>query len=67
MIAQILFALVVLLFAWHMMKKSSYEVPANCNPTPVDAKIACVTVYPEFPLAGDMVEDGKKKYCCKSA
>ena len=41
--------------------------PANCDPEPVDAKIACVTAKPQFPLAGDMINDGKQKYCCKSA
>jgi len=41
--------------------------PANCDPTPVDAKIACVTAKPDFPLAGDMIENGTKKYCCKSS
>lgn len=40
---------------------------ANCNPTAVDAKIPCVTVYPEYPLVGDMIDGGKKKYCCKTA
>jgi hypothetical protein len=41
--------------------------PANCDPTPVDAKIACITAKPDFPLAGDMIENGAKKYCCKSS
>jgi len=41
--------------------------PANCDPSPVDAKIACVTAKPNFPLAGDMINDGKQKYCCKSS
>jgi hypothetical protein len=41
--------------------------PANCDPNPIDAKIACITAKPNFPLAGDMIENGTKKYCCKSA
>jgi len=41
--------------------------PANCDPTPVDAKIACVTAKPNFPLAGDMINNGTQKYCCKSS
>lgn len=41
--------------------------PANCDPTPIDAKIACITAKPDFPLAGDMIENGTKKYCCKSS
>lgn len=41
--------------------------PANCDPEPVDAKIACVTAKPQFPLAGDMINNGTQKYCCKSA
>lgn len=40
--------------------------PANCNPVAVDSKIPCATVYPDYPLLGDMIEGGKKKYCCKS-
>jgi len=41
-------------------------VPSNCDPNPIDSKIACATGKPGFPVVGDMINDGAQKYCCKS-
>jgi hypothetical protein len=38
----------------------------ECLDKPIDSKIACVTYDPDYPLAGDMTEDGLKKFCCKT-
>lgn len=56
-----------LLFKRRASGLTSPAPPANCDPTPVDAKIACVTAKPNFPLAGDMINNGTQKYCCKSS
>jgi len=60
-------AILYLLFMRRSSGGPNPPAPANCDPEPVDAKIACVTAKPKFPLAGDMINDGKQKYCCKSA
>lgn len=60
-------AILYLLFRRQVSGGPNPAPPANCDPEPVDAKIACVTAKPQFPLAGDMIENGTKKYCCKSS
>ena len=69
MVAVILFLLVRrgVSMASDMAPPPAAPVPANCNPVAIDAKVACATMYPSFPLAGDMIDGGKKKYCCKSS
>lgn len=58
--------LVLVLFVLSIQTyRSQYTVPDYCNPTPIDATQACSTVYPEFPVVGDVIENGTKKYCCK--
>jgi hypothetical protein len=59
-------AILYLLYTRRMSGGPNPPPPANCDPTPVDAKIACVTAKPSFPLAGDMINNGTQKYCCKS-
>lgn len=44
----------------------SSPVPSNCDPNPIDSKIACSTAKPDFPVVGDMINNGAQKYCCKS-
>lgn len=41
--------------------------PSNCDPNPIDINIACKKAKPDFPLAGDYIENGTKKYCCKKS
>lgn len=41
--------------------------PSNCDPNPIDVNVACKTAKPDFPLAGDYIENGTKKYCCKKS
>jgi hypothetical protein len=69
MVAVILFLLVRrgVSLASEMAAPPAAPVPANCNPVAIDAMISCATMYPSFPLAGDMIDGGKKKYCCKSS
>lgn len=60
----ILFVLVLITMAM-MSYRSQYTVPDYCNPTPIASTQACTDVYPDFPVVGDVVENGTKKYCCK--
>lgn len=60
-------AILYLLFKRRLSGGPNPPPPANCDPDPVDKAIPCVTAKPNFPLVGDYIENGTKKYCCKSS
>jgi hypothetical protein len=62
----IILALIITIVFLMLSKRTSGMDSDKCNAKPIDAKIACITAYPDYPLAGDMIENGAKKYCCKS-
>jgi len=62
-------SLVAILVIYILSRHTSYaseQVPANCNSKAIDAKLPCITAYPDYPFAGDIINGGKQKFCCKS-
>lgn len=61
----LVFIMVVVLFTKTMSFADTLTPlkPGSCNPTPIDVKLACKTVYPNYPNVGDIAPGGKK-FCC---
>jgi hypothetical protein len=58
----------IIIIVFMVSKKMSFAdslTPAgSCNPTAIDSKLLCSSIYPDYPKVGDIAPGGKK-FCCK--
>lgn len=66
----VIIAAVILWVAYITHARTSFADPVSptgptCHETPVSAETLCSNAYPDYPMVGDLIEDGAMKYCCK--